>query len=565
MAWTFQNFPHAESLLARSLPDDNNRAQRLICQRDPAASEALHLAWRDGLINKQIDQLLAGTPVDKDGQFVAGTSGPEMSNLQQSHVVDQLLLRGSTAGLGQTTLEISSTTHQMAVLPDSAWTLLEFYFAFTHSWLPMTEKSSMLKLMYSYPPGGLHIEDMSTTEHAELWAIMALAASQVFDNQKRDEARRILEIAEHLLPVRNASYEVPHIKAMILLTLIDAQEGRILVAWLRIGTVVSLLLLFQLLEKLGATERWCRNIHLVAFVVESALASHLKAPGHLTVGYIEAIGFVDEDGLDEWAPWHDPLDTVHHDSLAKAPARSFSTLNKLVRASIHSSNSYSATNQTNRDSSGKDATTVFSLLQNATLKGDRVQPSALVDRWADQTGGERVADQTSHDSILIGDGVVAQKEIPRHDDIVGDGANLSAVTDNNFAIPGVNDLEGLQNHRFMSIPNEMNNFPFESSPDFSQSGQSELRTTDTSRQNPSQFEMPMAQQDNFAGDANIFEEFDAMLERQDMNHEPQFMQNLGFAPDLDLAEFFGPDYQPSNPLLAYVVPGTSNQIGPFTT
>jgi hypothetical protein len=41
------------------------------------------------------------------------------------------------------------------------------------------------------------------------------------------------------------------------------------------------------------------------------------------------------------------------------------------------------------------------------------------------------------------------------------------------------------------------------------------------------------------------------------------MQNLGFGPDLDLAEFFGPDYQPSNPLLAYMQPsqGGSKQAG----
>jgi hypothetical protein len=48
-----------------------------------------------------------------------------------------------------------------------------------------------------------------------------------------------------------------------------------------------------------------------------------------------------------------------------------------------------------------------------------------------------------------------------------------------------------------------------------------------------------------------------------MGEHPQFMQNLGFGPDLDLAEFFGPDYQPSNPLLAYMQPsqGGGNKHG----
>ena len=54
---------------------------------------------------------------------------------------------------------------------------------------------------------------------------------------------------------------------------------------------------------------------------------------------------------------------------------------------------------------------------------------------------------------------------------------------------------------------------------------------------------------------NVFEEL-AMLERADSLQQPQFMQNLGFAPDLDLAEFFGADYQLSDPLLAYMQPTT---------
>lgn len=64
-----------------------------------------------------------------------------------------------------------------------------------------------------------------------------------------------------------------------------------------------------------------------------------------------------------------------------------------------------------------------------------------------------------------------------------------------------------------------------------------------------------------AGSANgppgsdVFEEL-AMLDRTDFSSNPSFMQNLGFGPDLDLAEFFGADYQPSNPLLTYTQPAT---------
>ena len=67
----------------------------------------------------------------------------------------------------------------------------------------------------------------------------------------------------------------------------------------------------------------------------------------------------------------------------------------------------------------------------------------------------------------------------------------------------------------------------------------------------------MTEGDNTSVD--LFEEL-ANLERQDSMHRPQFMQNLGF-PDHDLAEFFGTDYQVSDPLFSYLQPqGLSGQL-----
>ena len=49
------------------------------------------------------------------------------------------------------------------------------------------------------------------------------------------------------------------------------------------------------------------------------------------------------------------------------------------------------------------------------------------------------------------------------------------------------------------------------------------------------------------GGGDLFEQL-ALLERTDSSG--QFMQNLGFAPDLDLQEFFGDAYQSSDPMMA---------------
>ena len=60
---------------------------------------------------------------------------------------------------------------------------------------------------------------------------------------------------------------------------------------------------------------------------------------------------------------------------------------------------------------------------------------------------------------------------------------------------------------------------------------------------------------------DIFEELAMLDSIEPSGQNPQFMQNLGFGPDLDLAEFFGSDYQPSNPLLTYMQPQSGHTPG----
>lgn len=62
------------------------------------------------------------------------------------------------------------------------------------------------------------------------------------------------------------------------------------------------------------------------------------------------------------------------------------------------------------------------------------------------------------------------------------------------------------------------------------------------------------QGDNAVDLEAIFEEIAMLDASRQANERPQFMRNLGVAPDLDLSAFFGPDYQQSDPLLAYLQP-----------
>lgn len=554
LAWLLQTFPEAETQLAEYIPQDRHRLTGLLRGKDSEATEALHLAWRTSLICKQIDQLLSGEHVETDGQYLANHAGTgvdrsnsellpyqspplsvplEQSALQHGVVDIEMTSGASRVAVPTENLQNWTSHHGLVKLPDNALMLLEHYFAFTHAWLPMTEKHSILKLLYSYPNEGLFRNQLVGAEHAELWSIMALAAVQLSEEAHRDHTRHIRDVAQELIPTAdaNASYEVPHIRAMMLLALIDASEQRMLAAWLRIGTVVSLLLLFKILERLNVTEKWCRHIHLAAFVVESAIASHLQVPAHLRVSYIETIGLVDEDGLDEYETWQDPLDTARQGSQKKAPSRSFSTLNELVRRFMHSPGSDPTGYPPRHGSASGDSTIVFSLLKNASSKRSRIQPSVLVATFGKQDSQTSLAAQSSADlNSTVGGSTALNQALANIDWKRQQAVNANEFQDHisSFPFPGtlhVSDAGGQLGTAFWT-----------SSPSVSQTADLGTTLGDSS--------MP---------GADIFEQFDA-LERQDSNQHSQFYQNLGFAPDVELAEFFGEDYQPSDPLLAYLNP-----------
>jgi hypothetical protein len=383
----------------------------------------------------------------------------------------------------------------------------------------MTDKASILKTMYSYPMEGLPRDAVKGADHAELWAIMALASAQRIDKHSSD---RVRNLAQSLLPSGDPSFELPHIRAAIVLAMVDMLDDHMLAAWLRIGSVVRVLYLFKLLhQNLGQTTRYCRHIHLAAFVLESALALHLRAQGHLTPDYVTSVGLVDEDGMEEWAPWQDPLDVSRE---TRAPTRSFSTLNELVRIYSRLVKEASAQQPDSLGNAGSTKSIAFNLMENAASKTNRVQPSVLV---------------ASRDTAVLEWSI-------SHGDML-DPFNAQPGAIDPPPASQVADLPNVQQHHpFMSIPSEPAAYAMGSSP---------VGTTLSSAlwniDGPLNMTSPEAGLDGASAD--IFEEL-ASLERQDSTQHPTFLKNLGFAADIDLAEFFGDDYQLSDPLLAYLQP-----------
>lgn len=75
-----------------------------------------------------------------------------------------------------------------------------------------------------------------------------------------------------------------------------------------------------------------KHVFLGCFVLDTLVAARLKRRPHLRTDDIDAIGLVEEDGLEEWDPWTDCL-TVRRGSSgnSRVPASILSTFNRLIQ------------------------------------------------------------------------------------------------------------------------------------------------------------------------------------------------------------------------------------------
>ncbi|KAI7509268.1 hypothetical protein KC347_g5346 [Hortaea werneckii] len=584
LSWMFKTFPDNEKALAAALGDPENVTRHLVAGKDSRA-EALHQRWRNSVIYRQIDQMLSGGPIDhpEDSHAAEQTlQSPPLSapveqqhgHTNQSHHDIDLANEIQSANQpgasrekdsesvhkpqltdGTSALTINQLAGERLPLPQNAWTLVEYYFAFVHAWLPVTDRQAALKLMYTYPTQGVLRVNATTGEYAELWSILALGSAILPQSAESSGTEQLCTVARSLIPSERSSFELGHLKSLVLLSICEISRQQWLAAWIFIGFAVRVLLALRcghtwapagLRSQFGTTESGkaaderLKRIGLAAYVIEDAIAAHFGAPTHLQSELVNSFGSVDEDGIDEWSPWQDPLSKAREGD-AKTPARSYSTLNQLVRLALSSDNA--SPTGLGQVSSSAVLNTIVRLLQNAMRTEKRAHPATIVSQ----------CESSAPDSV----GVAAAS------------LSNSNIHANDFAINNTlldQDQQGYRQQQlgYMSIP-ETAESAFSGSPAMIGTGSGQVPQNDRGEPWLSGYvarpnQLPEMEKSTTAG-VDIFEEL-AMLERTDSRSNPQFMQNLGFAPDIDLAEFFGADYQPSDPMLAYMQPSMFDPSAP---
>ncbi|PWY89733.1 hypothetical protein BO70DRAFT_308071 [Aspergillus heteromorphus CBS 117.55] len=238
----------------------------------------------------------------------------------------------------------------MPQLPPNAWPLLDIYFSYTQCWFPILEKHDILRTAFRHHEDDARISAScaGSGDHAALWAVLTLASiqeasisatRQLTDFSERPDPAQLYATAKSLVPDEDGPYELGHVQALLILSLVKLGQQDWTAAWLLVGQAVRIAQSLGLgrspgpKDAEGKTAARSKHVFLGCFVLETLVAMQTGQVPSLRKGDLVPIGPINEDGLEEWHPWEDqtglrpvePSRTFH-----RGPLHALSTFNRLT-------------------------------------------------------------------------------------------------------------------------------------------------------------------------------------------------------------------------------------------
>lgn len=172
-----------------------------------------------------------------------------------------------------------------------------------------------------------------SAHHAEMWSIMALSSCQdiIGHDSGRDgssmNTKNMYAITKKLIPTELGKFRLGHAKALLNLALVNLRSSLYDAAWILVGAASRIT---SILED-SARSPGSRYVHVVAscFVLDNLLALSMNRRPYVNKSDLEYAGRVEEDGLEEWQPWVGELDGVAGRT-SRLPTLALSSFNSLV-------------------------------------------------------------------------------------------------------------------------------------------------------------------------------------------------------------------------------------------
>jgi len=226
-------------------------------------------------------------------------------------------------------------------LPSNHWRLLDVYFAYTHCWLPILEKQEILKAAHSYQGRQLSLtaDNPISAVHAELWSALALASfqnaasSDPSPSDPHADPQSIYATARSLIPSEEGLFRIQHVRALLLLSLVNLGGRNTKAAGILSGLASRILLTLELdgPDPTSAHQVKRAPAFLACHILEVFVS--MRCGGCPSIGLADLGDQVSEDGLDEWERWaacegFNGGGSIAADS-SRSPAHSLSTFVQL--------------------------------------------------------------------------------------------------------------------------------------------------------------------------------------------------------------------------------------------
>ena len=309
-------------------------------------AEGLQEVWKGSEVFGAVERLLAGGEVgdrerDRERERRDGSEEGDMSTFSD-------LLAGQKRK--RIRLDVSDDVHgngngmiRLEFPPDGPQ-MLEMYFAYTHTWFPVLAKHAVLRTSYLYANNPIMMARTTpgSGDHAVLWAVVTYIATQNVGSQSHGRVMEFYNNARGLVPTEKERFELGHVQALLLLTLVNIGLGDWTAAWLLSGQATSLTTILQSDPSTITSTSPSQTTALIlgCFVVDTILSVRLNRTPHLHPKDL-LVPFLEEDGLEEWSAWVDltfPSNGEDHPSrkasVARGPSLSRSFFNRLVELAM---------------------------------------------------------------------------------------------------------------------------------------------------------------------------------------------------------------------------------------
>lgn len=317
LAFLFQHNPENENLVNEQLAQGG--LSSLLISRNSKESNKLHKKWRKARFYTEIDRLLSGGDAprhdqseplspdsdddDSDGGDGTTTTLPADHSLKKT-AESQLDSSAFSPSRILTPLVQANPGVPRRSMPLDSWKLFETYFDYTASWLPICEKHDVLKLSYSYPTEGLELSPFSPNSgsHAELWSVLALASLQGTSGENvASQSQEMYTTARSLVPGEQGLFDLGHVKALLNLAVFNITQS--LHTSARVLVALACCIMDSFDENTLASRPRFKHVYHGCFILETILSMQLDRQVFSREASMDKVGPVDEDNLDEWQPW----------------------------------------------------------------------------------------------------------------------------------------------------------------------------------------------------------------------------------------------------------------------